>query len=222
MSSSLPLVWKPLLDQEHFQVGQSNQEAFQWIQTWPWPWNIVCFYGPPGCGKTHLGAIWVKKHQQCGQKVIVLDPQSPLAVTEAKAYLLDGMEDFFQRSEQEVLSFWNDLWSHKAHCLLLSRCPPSQWPFQLNDLLSRVRSVMTVAISAPDDLLLQKVLEKSLADKGFRPSSFILKYILTRMPRSFEAVREITTEILKAQEKGVFTFSHLKLILSSLYDGVSL
>lgn len=217
MSALLPLVWRPLLDQEHFQVSYSNEEAFQWVQKWPWPWNALCFYGPAGCGKTHLGMIWMKKLHQQGYPVQVWDAHTSLEVVHSSAYLVDNIQSFFHYPEPHILAFLNDLWVRKAYCLILSRRAPSQWPFQLNDLLSRVRSMMAVAISAPDDILLQKVLTKSLAEKGFRPSAFVLKFICTRMPRSFEAIREITTEMVKAQEKNPLTFQHLKTLLTDLY-----
>ncbi len=55
--------------------------------------------------------------------------------------------------------------------------------------------MMAVAISAPEDSLLEKVLSKSLTEKGLRLSPLMLRFILTRMPRSFQAIREITTEM---------------------------
>ena len=42
---------------EDFVVAAGNREALAWIDRWPdWPAPALALGGPPGCGKTHLGA----------------------------------------------------------------------------------------------------------------------------------------------------------------------
>ena len=43
---------------EDFYVSPSNQEAYDFINSWPkWIKRIINIYGPPGSGKSHLASI---------------------------------------------------------------------------------------------------------------------------------------------------------------------
>ena len=43
---------------EEFFVSPSNQEAYDFINSWPkWIKKIVNIFGPPGSGKTHIASI---------------------------------------------------------------------------------------------------------------------------------------------------------------------
>ena len=42
---------------EDFYVSSSNQEAYEFINSWPrWIKRIANIFGPPGSGKTHLAS----------------------------------------------------------------------------------------------------------------------------------------------------------------------
>src|SRR5262245_39615668 len=52
----------PTYAREDFVVASGNREALAWIDRWPdWPAPALTLAGPPGCGKTHLGRIWVAR-----------------------------------------------------------------------------------------------------------------------------------------------------------------
>ena len=47
---------------EDFYVSPSNQEAYDFINSWPrWIKRIVNIFGPPGSGKSHLSSILKNK-----------------------------------------------------------------------------------------------------------------------------------------------------------------
>ena len=47
---------------EDFYVSSGNQEAYEFINSWPkWIKRIVNIFGPPGSGKTHLASILKSK-----------------------------------------------------------------------------------------------------------------------------------------------------------------
>ena len=47
---------------EDFYVSSSNQEAYDFIESWPkWIKRISNIFGPSGSGKTHLASILKKK-----------------------------------------------------------------------------------------------------------------------------------------------------------------
>ena len=50
---------------EDFYVSPSNQEAYDFINSWPkWIKRIVNIFGPPGSGKSHLASI-LKTKTKC-------------------------------------------------------------------------------------------------------------------------------------------------------------
>ena len=47
---------------EDFYVSSSNQEAYEFVSSWPrWIKRIANIFGPPGSGKTHLASILKSK-----------------------------------------------------------------------------------------------------------------------------------------------------------------
>ena len=53
---------KKIYLKEDFYVSSSNQQAYNFINSWPkWFKRIVNIFGPPGSGKTHLASILKRK-----------------------------------------------------------------------------------------------------------------------------------------------------------------
>src|SRR5690606_35745453 len=94
-------------------------------------------------------------------------------------------------AQEQLLHVYNAALENRAHVLLISRLPPSQWsaswPIVLPDLQSRLKAVPAVEISQPDDQLLGAVLAKLFSDRQVRISGELLHQLVQRMDRSFEA-----------------------------------
>ena len=75
--------------------------------------------------------------------------------------------------------------------LLISREPPARWNDRLPDLMSRLKTALTVAIDAPDDAMFEAVLVKLFADRQLRVGPEIIAYLVARMERSFDAARRL-------------------------------
>ncbi len=61
---------------------------------------------------------------------------------------------------------------------------------RLPDLVSRLNALPVVEILPPDDALLRGVLVKHFADRQIAVAESIISFILVRMPRSMEALRD--------------------------------
>ena len=73
--------------------------------------------------------------------------------------------------------------------------PPIRREFDGKDLASRLRAAPSVAIREPDEELLSAILVKSFNDRQIMLGADVLQYILPRIERSFESVRNLVDDI---------------------------
>ncbi len=72
----------------------------------------------------------------------------------------------------------------RASLLVTSREAAGSWGVSLPDLRSRLRMAAAVALGAPDDELLRKVMVKLFADRQLIVDKQVVNYLLVRMHRS--------------------------------------
>ena len=199
----LDLGHRTALGREDFLVAPSNEMAVAWIDRWPdWPGPALALHGPPGCGKTHLCRVW-----QGTSGAAAIDP-SALAAMEPPEILGEGnqacvVEGLEQRlsdpgTARNLLHLHNLLAERRGHLLLTGRAPPARWACDLADLRSRLGAATAVVLSAPDDTLIDAVLVKLFADRQLRVAPNVIRYLSTRMERSFEAARRLVAAIDRA------------------------
>jgi chromosomal replication initiation ATPase DnaA len=186
--TALPLRWEPAFTQDHFFVSPSNQYAFHWIMQWPWPFPHVWIFGPQGCGKTHLATLWAGKHQAhwiAPHDLPIMDPQA--------CWIIDWDSlDLEKIDQSQLYGFLMHVQESQTRCLWISRRSAAAWDGPLADVTSRIRAMVSLEIRAPDDLLLGKILEKSLLDIGWKISAKLIDFLVRRMPRSFSSVADLT------------------------------
>ena len=78
---------------------------------------------------------------------------------------------------------------------MLSEQPVAQMHWNLADLRSRMRGVAMASIDLPDDALVYALLEKYFADRQLLAPPAMLRYLLSRMERSFDAVQTIAAAL---------------------------
>jgi DnaA regulatory inactivator Hda len=190
MASQLPLdlAYRPALDMADFVIAPGNRDAVAWIDRWPdWPSHALAIHGPKGSGKSHLAHVW-----QARSRAEFLDraaDETPAAV------VLDQPQGW---AEDALLHLYNRLREAGGHLLIVSETPPARWPVALPDLGSRLASIPAVALSAPDDDLLVAVMAKQFSDRGLEVNEDVLRYVASRVERSFAAAADVVTKIDRA------------------------
>lgn len=186
---------RPAMAREDFLVAPSNQDAVAWIDLWPeWPAPALILYGPPASGKTHLCAVWAAKSKATTLSVEELLRRGMReSVAERGHLVLEDIDSCLGNMEEENILFhlYNLCKEEERGLLLTMKEPPIRQCFLLPDLASRLRAVPAVAIRPPDEQLLEAVIVKLFADRQVRVGEDVLRYITSRIERSFEAVREV-------------------------------
>lgn len=185
----LDLEYRPALGMADFVIAPGNRDAVAWIDRWPdWPSHALAIHGPKGSGKTHLAHVWqarsragILEHAPAGDVpgCVVLD--EPLGWTDSS-----------------LLHLYNRLREAGRHMLIVSEMPPARWPVALPDLASRLASIPAVALAAPDDDLLVAVMAKQFADRGVEVNEDVLRYVASRVERSFAAAADMVARIDRA------------------------
>jgi DnaA regulatory inactivator Hda len=201
----LELVPRPALGREDFLVAPSNQVAVAWIDRWPdWPGPALALYGPPGCGKTHLGQVW-----RAASGAVEIDAgrlaraEPPELLGAARACVLDDAESLLGvagagADAERLLHLFNSVVERGGQVLLTGRAAPARWPCALADLRSRLAAATAVRMEPPDDALMAAVLVKLFADRQLPVGEELVRYLLARMERSFAAARALVAALDRA------------------------
>ena len=216
---TLAFAHRPALDAEDFWVAPSNADAVSWIDRWrAWTHPVLVLHGPPGCGKTHLGQVFMAATEGvslASADLATCDParlaagreganderpggivrarSSDLAACAAGPAVLveDADRNLGPEGERALFHLHNRIVEAKGRLLLTARVPPVRWPVALPDLASRVRAAALVAIGAPDEALIGAILVKLFADRQVRVDPAVVSFLVMRMERSFEAARRL-------------------------------
>ncbi|MBL0926000.1 MAG: ATPase [Sphingomonadaceae bacterium] len=97
--------------------------------------------------------------------------------------------DDADKSGAEILfNAWNRAQERGTPLLLISRWRPVDWNIDLPDLRSRLGAALLLEISAPDDEMVEQLLQKQLADRGAAIGVDALSYVKRRIERSYAAI----------------------------------
>jgi chromosomal replication initiation ATPase DnaA len=177
------------LGREDFLEGPSNSVALALIERWPdWPARAVVLVGPEGSGKTHLAAIWAAAARaQTVAAAALAAPDLPRLVSAGAVVVEDLTPQGFD--ERALFHLLNLARQEGADLLITARSAPAGWPVALTDLASRLRALPVVSLAAPDDALLRAVIVKLCADRQLAVDEGLVRYLVTRIERSFAAAR---------------------------------
>ncbi|MBB4076177.1 chromosomal replication initiation ATPase DnaA [Bartonella fuyuanensis] len=208
---SLNFPHNPIFQFDDLVVTDSNRMAFQLIDRWPnWGLPIAVLVGKEGSGKTHFSGIWLQKanafriqHNEVDQAVAI--------ASLGKSFLMEDI-DAEEISETELFHLINsvkqaNLDARQATLLMTARTLPSAWNLKLNDLKSRLNSVMLVEMKQPDDALLTAVAFKFFSDKQLIVHPDTVYYLVSRCERSLFSLKRIIDSVdqLALQRKRKIT-----------------
>ena len=186
-----------LQGRDNFIIGACNRLAAAWINRWPdWPkpGHSLNLVGPGGAGKSHLAAIW---QEMCGARLCdhPTELASIMANDDVPRVILDKIDGAFDWPEDTLFHLFTRCDVESGGLLMLSEKPVTQMHWDLADLRSRMRGVATAFIDLPDDALIYELLEKYFADRQLLAPPAMLRYLLRRMERSFDAAQKIAAAL---------------------------
>ncbi len=214
----LDLPVRSAMDAAGFVVSDSNQDAVAWTDRWPdWPNGILAVYGPPGCGKTHLGHVWQARVRKEGSATRFLEPSALEQLPQGEHLILDGI----RLPEEHLFHLINHARAEKTSLLILDREPPARWAVRLPDLASRLAAVPAVAVLPPDDGLLAAVLAKHFADRQVEVAPEVIAYLVKQIERSFTAAETMARRLDRAAlaRRGAITIRLAREVLGGAIPG---
>lgn len=193
----LNLPHDPAMGADDFLVTAANETAHALISRWPdWPAPRLLLHGPPGCGKTHLAAIWGRRAGAVRCDAGALNEGLVPELTAAGAVVVEVPGDPPSLpSEAALFHLINYAAECNAPLLVTARAPAGRWRVSLPDLCTRLHAMPSAAIAAPDDALLEAVLFKLFRDRQLDVSPAVLTFLVARMERSLDAARRLAAAL---------------------------
>ncbi|HZV21555.1 MAG TPA: DnaA/Hda family protein [Hyphomicrobiales bacterium] len=182
-------------EESDFFVTARNGRALSLIKAWPaWEAPAAIVFGPPQSGKTYLAKLWQKRSQAA-----FLPPSELAAHRWTPPYKPLIFEDLDRTRFCETALFHhlNLAREHSSFILLTAAAPPGQWPIELPDLRSRIRSYPAVGIEPPDDEHLAALLLKHFADRQIEVGPDVIAFLMARMERTMAAAQRVAAFIDK-------------------------
>jgi chromosomal replication initiation ATPase DnaA len=193
----LPLPHEPSFAREDFLAAPENMAALAMIDAWPrWPSPVMLLLGPPGSGKSHLGAIFVgatAAKAVAGRDLGAVDAD---AATVGPSLLIDDA-DAVGATEAPLFHLLNFARQRGTSVLMTARAPPDLWGVATPDLLSRLRLAPIVEIGPPEVSLVEAVLTKLFSDRQLSVEPALVAYIARRLDRSLDAARVVVDALDK-------------------------
>lgn len=193
----------PSYGRDDFILGACNALAADWIDRWPdWPGRIkgIVIEGPEASGKSHLATIWQKLSKARLMTKLVETDLNDLAQT--PHLIWDHPTPGPDWADDILFHYLNSLTEIGGSLLVLTRQPMATLNWTLNDNNSRMRGLVNVSITTPDDDVQLGLLYKHADDMGLPLDADVARYIVTHADRSFKSARDLMTIMNDACLKG--------------------
>ena len=195
---------------EDFYVSPGNQEAYDFINSWPrWIKRTVNIFGPSGSGKSHLASILKNKTSCLQVNSNELNENIFIKYKTIEALIIENLDE--KISENLLFALWNIALQDNKYLMITSKKSIVSYKFKLKDLTSRITSSLIIGIKLPSDDLISVILAKNFSDKQIKVEKKHIEYIIKRIDRSYEKISQFILILDKYSLKKGSPFS-LKLI----------
>jgi len=202
---------------EDFYVSPSNQEAYDFINSWPkWIKRIVNIFGPKGSGKSHLASILKNKTSCLQVDSNGLNEKIFYKFKTNEVLIIENLNE--KVSEELLFSLWNIALQDNKYFLINSIKPISSYKFKLPDLISRIKSSLIIGINLPNDDLISAIIVKNFSDKQIMVEKKHIDYILKRIDRSYEKISQfiLTLDRYSLKKGSPFGLKMIKEVLKMI------
>jgi len=211
---------------DNFIVG-SNQEVFSYLTALftDRVEQFIYLWGARGFGKSHLLQACCHQSFKLNKQAFYLSLQNtsafqPTIFQSLENYDLICVDDIHcilgkKTWEEALFHLYNRIRAHK-HCLIVSaKKAPTDMPFSLLDLQSRLTWGLTFHLTALSDQEKSQALQGHARAKGIHLSPEVLQFITTHYPRDMKALLQllVTLEEKSLIEKRRITVPFVKSIL---------
>jgi chromosomal replication initiation ATPase DnaA len=180
--------------EEDFCVGENNYEAYKLIKEWPnWSFKGINIYGPKKSGKSYLTKIFSDKAKSKSFDSKNINKNNLDLILSQNVLIIEDIDFFID----EVLfqTILNDFISKNKFIYLTSSKLSGNISFKLKDLVSRLNSLVTVAITNPSNELFNQILTKMLSDKQINITKKEVDFVLKNIERSYEAASKFVKNL---------------------------
>ena len=207
------------LNSNDFFISDSNFYAYNLLLSWPkWEKKIINIFGERYSGKTHLIEIFLEKNK--GLKVDLNDLENyDLDRLRFKENIIienlsEGLDETLFYSLIDTIDKYNNF------LILTSNKSLSKLNIKLDDLKSRLKNCLFAEIQKPDDILIQALITKNLADYQISLDSKLIDFISKRIERSYSKIKEFvcTIDEISLKKKKPINLKIIKEILEEKFD----
>ena len=204
-----------------FFVSESNFYAYNLLLSWPnWEKKIINIHGERYSGKTHLIEIFLEKN-----KGLIID------INKLKNYDLEKLrfnqniiiDNISEKLDESLFySLIDTIDKYNKFLILTSNKSINDLNIKLKDLKSRLKNCLFAEIQSPDDILIQALITKNLADYQITLDSKLIDYISKRITRSYSKIREFvcTIDEISLKKKKPINMKIIKEILEDRIENV--
>ena len=181
--------------EQDFFVSSNNFSAYKLVESWPtWPGRWLNIFGASGSGKTHLAKILEKKIKKI--KLIDANDINDQIIEDLNNLDCLIIDSFKNNIDEKLLySIFNQSKQLENYVLINSIPSMRNINFKLEDLKSRIRSLLYIGIELPTDDLLKVIISKNLSDKQISINPKILDFIINNVERSYEKMFKFLKDV---------------------------
>ena len=177
-----------------FFVSDSNFYVYNLLLSWPkWEKRMLNIYGERYSGKTHLIKIFLQKN-----KGLILDPSKLKnydfgQIRFNENIIIENIEECLE--EDLFYSLIDTIERYNKFLIITSNKSIEELNIRLKDLKSRLKNCLFAEIGKPDDMLIQALITKNLADLQINIDSKLVDFISKRITRSYAKIKEFVCTI---------------------------